>query len=79
MIIPGASLDVLSTYPPEIDLVSAMTALMRSAIFPHVIKSGTELRAKYAALDLEGAGSLDTAGLVSIWPLPQVESAAAPG
>lgn len=80
LVIPGASLDVLATFPPELEMLSAITALMRSAIVPHTFKSGTELRAKYASLDSDGAGSLDNGGLISIWPRPRAsELRADPG
>ena len=80
LMIPGASLDVLATYPPELDLLAAITSLMRSAVIPHALKLGMDLQTKYTTLDADGAGSLDVTGLVSIWPLPRPrEQAAASG
>ena len=66
LIIPGALFDSLPFLPPNSFLLASMASL-RTATLPEIKRMGKSLLARWAELDQDGAGALDSSLPSTVW------------
>ena len=66
LIIPGALFDSLPSLPPNSFLLASMASL-RTATLPEIKRMGKSLLARWAELDQDGAGALDSSLPSTVW------------
>ena len=76
LIIPGASWDLIPSFPPTADFLFKLFSILRNTALPETKRLGDSLLARWEALDREGAGALDSSVPAVVWPEPPTPTTA---
>ena len=72
LVVPGAPFQENSAIPPSQEFRAKLASIMRGSSLPETKRNGEALLTRWASLDRDGAGALDTSLPPVLWPAPQL-------